>query len=72
MKKIIMLLGMGALVCTTACKHEEGEKKEETKFLVTSPVQMDTTVTKDYVCQIKSIQHIELRAQERGYLEKYM
>lgn len=70
MKKIIMLLGMGALVCATACKHEEGEKKEKTKFLVTSPVQMDTTVTKDYVCQIKSIQHIELRAQERGYLEK--
>lgn len=69
MKKIIMFMGLCAIVFTTGCKHEE-EKKEETKFLVTSPVQMDTTVTKEYVAQIKSIQHIELRAQERGYLEK--
>jgi membrane fusion protein, multidrug efflux system len=69
MKKIIMFMGLCTLVLSTSCKHKE-EKKEETKFLVTSPVQMDTTITKEYVCQIKSIQHIELRAQERGYLEK--
>ncbi|SFQ61700.1 membrane fusion protein, multidrug efflux system [Flavobacterium akiainvivens] len=65
-----MFMGLCALACTTACKHEEEGKKEETKFLVTSPIQKDTLVTKDYVSQIKSIQHIELRAQEKGYLEK--
>jgi membrane fusion protein (multidrug efflux system) len=38
--------------------------------LVTSPAQLDTSVTEDYVCQIRAIRHIELRAQERGYLQK--
>lgn len=31
---------------------------------------MDTSITEDYVCQIRSIRHIELRAQEKGYLQK--
>ncbi|GAA3514448.1 efflux RND transporter periplasmic adaptor subunit [Aquimarina addita] len=31
---------------------------------------MDTIITKDYVCQIQSIRHIELRALEKGYLQK--
>ena len=31
---------------------------------------MDTLTTKEYVCQIKSIQHIELRALEKGYLQE--
>ncbi len=69
MKKIIMFMGLCVMVLSTSCKHEE-EKKEETKFLVTSPMQKDTIITKDYVAQIRSIQHIELRAQERGYLQK--
>lgn len=65
-----MLASILALIANTACSsHEEGHK-EEVKFLVTSPVKMDTSVTRDYVCQIRSISHIELRAQERGYLEK--
>jgi len=51
------------------CNHEKHEKKEEAKFLVTSPMQMDTTIFKDYVCQIHAINHIELRSQERGYLQ---
>jgi membrane fusion protein (multidrug efflux system) len=31
---------------------------------------MDTSITKEYVCQIHSIRHIEIRSQERGYLQK--
>jgi membrane fusion protein (multidrug efflux system) len=30
----------------------------------------DTTITRDYVCQIHAIQHIEMRALEKGYLQK--
>ena len=30
---------------------------------------MDTSITKDYVCQIHSVRHIELRALEKGYLQ---
>ena len=69
MKKILMLAGACALLLQTSCKSEHQEHVEETKFLVSSPIRMDTTVTKDYVCQIHSIQHIELRALEKGYLQ---
>lgn len=51
------------------CHHTEEEKKEEVKFLVSSPVRMDTMIYKEYVCQIHAISHIEMRSQERGYLE---
>ncbi|HEU5148526.1 MAG TPA: efflux RND transporter periplasmic adaptor subunit [Chryseosolibacter sp.] len=52
------------------CRSGEHQQEEITKFLVTSPVRMDTSITEDYVCQIRSIRHIELRAQEKGYLQK--
>ncbi|HIC31191.1 MAG TPA: efflux RND transporter periplasmic adaptor subunit, partial [Flavobacteriaceae bacterium] len=47
------------------------EKKEEhTAFLVTNPIKKDTSITKDYVSQIHSFRHIEVRALEKGYLQK--
>lgn len=58
-----------ALLCYEGCTTKE-EKQEQTTFQATSALQMDTTVVKKYVCQIHSISHIELRAQERGYLQK--
>lgn len=71
MKRILMLIGLYAVLChTTGCKSEKEEKEEATKLLVTSPVTMDTTVTKEYVSQIRSIRNIELRAQEKGYLQE--
>ena len=36
---------------------------------MSSPIRKDTSITKDYVCQIHSIRHIELRALEKGYLQ---
>jgi membrane fusion protein (multidrug efflux system) len=70
MKKSLVFIGLCALMLHTSCNSETEEKEEETKFLVTSPLKTDTTVTRDYVCQIRSIQHIELRALERGYLQE--
>ncbi|WP_337043061.1 efflux RND transporter periplasmic adaptor subunit [Emticicia sp. 17c] len=71
MKKILMLVGLCALLFNASCKSEEKEeKKEDTKLLVTTPLRKDTTITIDYVSQIRSIQHIEMRALERGYLSK--
>ncbi len=68
MKKF-MLIGLGALLCLASCKKEEGKEKEA-EFVVTNPIKKDTILNKDYVSQIQSIQHIELRAQEKGYLDK--
>ena len=70
MNRILMLISLCALLCHTSCNTKHKEKEIETKLLVTSPLKMDTAVVKNYVCQIHSIRHIELRAQERGYLEK--
>ncbi|WP_297334577.1 efflux RND transporter periplasmic adaptor subunit [Flavobacterium sp.] len=70
MKRILMFISLCALLCNTGCKKEAEEKEHEAQFLVTNPVKKDTTITKDYVAQIRSIQHIELRAQERGYLQQ--
>lgn len=70
MKRIFMFISLIAVLCNTGCNKEHKEKEHETEFLVTNPIKKDTSITKEYVSQIHSIQHIELRAQERGYLEK--
>lgn len=58
------------VLCYTSCKSHKEEKEEETKFLVTTPLKKDTTILREYVCQIRAIQHIELRALVGGYLEE--
>lgn len=70
MNRILVSVCFATLLLGTSCKKKEG-KKEETKFEVTSPLKIDTMTTKEYVCQIRSIRHIELRALEKGYLQNY-
>lgn len=69
MKKILIPISLIALLCYTSCQTEKHEKEMEAKFLVTGPMQKDTLVFHEYVSQIHSISHIELRSQERGYLQ---
>ncbi|WP_125719954.1 efflux RND transporter periplasmic adaptor subunit [Flavobacterium ustbae] len=69
MKKIIVFTGLMALVCLTSCTSKKEEKEEVEKFTVTNPVVIDTSFTKEYVSQIKSVRNIELRAQEKGFLQ---
>jgi len=69
MRKILMFMSLCIVLCTTSCNSKKEEKEEEIKFLVTSPLKKDTTLIREYVCQIHSIQHIELRALEKGYLQ---
>jgi len=61
--------GMIALLCLTSCTAKKEEKEEASKFIVTSPIRIDTSFTKEYVSQIKSVRNIEIRAQEKGYLQ---
>ena len=70
MKRVCVLLSCSVLFLATGCKEEKKEVEEQIKLVVTSPLQKDTTITKEYVAQIHSIQRIELRALEKGYLEK--
>lgn len=65
-----MFISLCAVLCTTSCDSKKEEKEKEIIFLVTSPLKKDTTITREYVCQIHAIQHIEVRALEKGYLEK--
>jgi membrane fusion protein (multidrug efflux system) len=70
MKTTLILAGLCALLCHTSCKNQEKKEETEAKLLVTTPLKIDTSIVKDYVCQIRSGRHIELRAQEKGYLEQ--
>lgn len=68
-KKTTVFTGLVMLLGLASCKEHKEEKHEEVTFLVTNPIKKDTTITKDYVSQIHSIKHIELRALEKGYLK---
>ncbi|HWL06788.1 MAG TPA: efflux RND transporter periplasmic adaptor subunit [Planctomicrobium sp.] len=46
-----------------------GHHEARHKIVVTSPLEKDVTVAQQYVCQIRSRRHIEVRALQRGYLE---
>lgn len=69
MKRIVMCLGLSALLYVTGCTSKKEEKEEVVTYAVTSPLKIDTSYTKEYVSQIKSVRNIEIRAQEKGYLQ---
>ena len=50
-------------------EHAGGEHHAKHKIVVTSPIAKDVTLTQQYVCQIHSRRHIEVRALESGYLK---
>lgn len=61
------VLALVALLLT-ACRHEAHHATSLPHFPATTPLRRDTEVTTELVCQIRGIQHIEIRALERGYL----
>ncbi len=68
MPRIPSLASGLAALCLWAC-HAPHEKHEEAGvFAVTTPLRKDVELTREYVAQVQAIQHIEVRAQERGYL----
>jgi len=52
-----------------SCTSKKQEKEEAAKYTVTTPVKIDTSFTKEYVSQIKSVRNIEIRALEKGFLQ---
>jgi membrane fusion protein (multidrug efflux system) len=69
MSRILIFTSLCAILGFASCGSKHEEQEEEYHFLVTSPLKRDTTFTRAYVCQIRAIQHIELRALEKGYLQ---
>lgn len=69
MRRILMLFSFCIFLFFISCNSKNEHHEKESKFLVTNPMQKDTIFFHDYVSQIHSISHIELRSQERGYLQ---
>lgn len=58
-----------ASLLLAACHREEHHAEDPPRFPATTPLRRDTEITSELVCQIRSIQHIEIRALESGYLQ---
>lgn len=58
-----------AAFTASGCRHASHTTEEEAKYQATNPLRKDTELTKEYVAQVRAIQHIEVRALEKGYLQ---
>lgn len=67
-----VLLLFGLLLGGCGAHGEEHAEHEHGRYPATTPLEVDTVVQRDYVCQIHSEQHIELRALEEGYLQEIL
>lgn len=70
MKFNALIIGLSAIVWFSSCESHSEHREVTSTFLVTNPIKKDTSIVRNYVCQIHSVRHIEMRALERGYLEK--
>lgn len=70
MSRLLTIAYLATIMLSTSCSEQVVEKEKEAIFSITSPIQTDTTIYKEYVAQIHSANHIELRSQEKGYLQK--
>jgi membrane fusion protein (multidrug efflux system) len=68
MRNLLSNLVLFGFFVLAGCK-EEAHHAENGSLSVTKPWRKNIEVTKEYVSQIKAIQHIELRAFEKGYLQ---
>lgn len=70
MKRVASSIALSTLLLVVGCNGKKEEKQEETVYPVTNPMKKDTVINKEYVAQIQSVKNIEVRAQEKGFLEK--
>ena len=68
MRKIF--IGLLIVTLYASCNNNHEAKHEASKYPITNPIQKDTVINKEYVSQIHSIRHIEIRAIEKGYLKQ--
>lgn len=69
-RMVVVAVCAGAFApCLGGCEAPEAHAAQAPVFPVTHPVRKDVDIEKQYVAQIRAIQHIEMRALERGYLQ---
>jgi membrane fusion protein (multidrug efflux system) len=62
---IALIIAVPAIIHLTHKEHEEAERE----FPAAMPWRENLEIKKEYVAQIRAIQHIELRSLEKGYLQ---
>lgn len=64
-----LLLGLLSLVVPACGTRQEVQRNEAHRIVATTPQSKPITLVQQYVCQIHSQRHIQVRALEMGYLE---
>jgi membrane fusion protein (multidrug efflux system) len=67
---LVIILGLSSLSLPACQTNEDQPGLEEHKVVVTSPKAKDVIITQQYVCQIRSRRHIQVRAMADGYLKE--
>jgi len=65
----ILLGGVAILALFSACQENEDEVPEPVAFKVFNPLVKDTVAYEDYVCDITSVNNVEIRTRVKGYIE---
>lgn len=69
LNRFVSLAAVLAVLAAPGCHAESHHAEETAKFPVTTPLRQATDLAKEYVARIRAIQHVEVRALERGYLQ---
>ncbi|GEJ45937.1 efflux RND transporter periplasmic adaptor subunit [Chryseobacterium sp. ON_d1] len=64
------IIPIAFLCLVTGCDRAKERKDFVQTYPVTQPISIDTVISKEFVAQITSLKKIEIRAQEKGFLEK--
>ncbi|MEY2793537.1 MAG: hypothetical protein RJA76_1529 [Bacteroidota bacterium] len=68
----LFFLGIFLILGTLSCDsfRKEESQIEIPELEVTQPIQVDTSISNEYVADIHAFQNVEIRARVKGYLEK--
>ncbi len=70
LNKLFLIYSAISIIFYTGCQSPPEVKEVENTYQVSKPLIKDMRLNDEYVCQIRAIQHIELRSLEKGYLQK--
>jgi membrane fusion protein (multidrug efflux system) len=70
---LVPLISLSLPAChRSSAEEHERPQHEHHKLVVTTPLAKDVIITEQYVCQIRSQRHIEVRALAEGYLQEIL